>query len=57
MRRRNSGAAGLAAALFLCPKTIEHHLGSVSRKRGFKSRRELAGAFARMPGTDVRAPR
>lgn len=37
----------IAAALFLSPKTIEHHLGSVFRKRGFRSRSELAGAFAR----------
>jgi ABC-type lipoprotein export system ATPase subunit len=35
-----------AAALFLSPKTIEHHLGSVYRKRGFRSRTELAHAFA-----------
>ncbi|HWM74501.1 MAG TPA: LuxR family transcriptional regulator [Nocardioides sp.] len=37
----------VAAALFLSPKTIEHHVGSIFRKRGFKSRSELAGAFAR----------
>ena len=36
----------VAAALFLSPKTIEHHLGSVFRKRGFKSRTELARAYA-----------
>ena len=36
----------VAAALFLSPKTIEHHLGSVFRKRGFRSRTELARAFA-----------
>ena len=36
----------VAAALFLSPKTIEHHLGSVFRKRGFRSRTELASAFA-----------
>jgi DNA-binding CsgD family transcriptional regulator len=47
----------VAAALFLSPKTIEHHLGSVFRKRGFKSRSELASAFARLPGTDVAGPR
>ena len=47
----------VAAALFLSPKTIEHHLGSVFRKRGFKSRSELASAFARMPGHDVGGPR
>ena len=36
----------VAAALFLSPKTIEHHLASVFRKRGFRSRTELAAAFA-----------
>ena len=36
----------VAAALFLSPKTIEHHLASVFRKRGFRSRTELASAFA-----------
>jgi DNA-binding NarL/FixJ family response regulator len=38
----------VAATLFLSPKTIEHHLASVFRKRGFRSRTELAGAFARI---------
>ncbi len=28
----------IAAALFLSPKTVEHHLSSVYRKRGFRSR-------------------
>ncbi|HET9421580.1 MAG TPA: AAA family ATPase [Nocardioides sp.] len=47
----------VAAALFLSPKTVEHHLGSVFRKRGFKSRSELAGAFARgAPGRDPGLP-
>jgi DNA-binding CsgD family transcriptional regulator len=36
----------VAAALFLSPKTVEHHLGSVFRKRGLRSRTELARAFA-----------
>ena len=36
----------VAATLFLSPKTIEHHLASVFRKRGFRSRTELAAAFA-----------
>jgi DNA-binding CsgD family transcriptional regulator len=36
----------VAAALFLSPKTVEHHLGRVFRKRGFRSRAELAGSFA-----------
>jgi DNA-binding NarL/FixJ family response regulator len=35
----------IAAALFLSPKTVEHHLNSVYRKRGFRSRAELAGSF------------
>jgi DNA-binding NarL/FixJ family response regulator len=37
----------VAAALFLSPKTIEHHLASVFRKRGFRSCTELAAASAR----------
>jgi DNA-binding NarL/FixJ family response regulator len=37
----------VAAGLFLSPKTVEHHLASVFRKRGFRSRTELAAAFAR----------
>ena len=41
----------VAAALFLSPKTIEHHLAGVFRKRGFRSRTELARAMA----TDPRA--
>jgi DNA-binding CsgD family transcriptional regulator/tetratricopeptide (TPR) repeat protein len=39
----------VAASLFLSPKTVEHHLGSVFRKRGFRSRTELAAAFAAAP--------
>ena len=35
----------IAAALFLSPKTVEHHLSSVYRKRDFRSRAELAGSF------------
>jgi DNA-binding NarL/FixJ family response regulator len=35
----------IAAALFLSPKTVEHHLSSVYQKRGFRSRAELAGSF------------
>ena len=40
----------VAAALFLSPKTVEHHLGSVLRKRGLRSRTELARALAVDPG-------
>jgi DNA-binding NarL/FixJ family response regulator len=36
----------IAAALFLSPKTVEHHLASVFRKRGFRSRTQVAAAFA-----------
>jgi DNA-binding CsgD family transcriptional regulator len=36
-----------ATALFLSPKTIEFHLGSVYRKLGIRSRTELARRFAR----------
>lgn len=32
----------IAAALFLSPKTVEHHVGAVLRKRGLRSRTELA---------------
>ncbi|HJU02264.1 MAG TPA: LuxR C-terminal-related transcriptional regulator, partial [Actinomycetes bacterium] len=41
----------VAAALFLSPKTIEHHLASVFRKRGYRSRTELASAFAAAAAT------
>lgn len=36
----------VATALFLSPKTVEHHLSSIFRKRGFRSRTELARSFA-----------
>ena len=40
----------VAAALFLGPKTVEHHLASVFRKRGFRSRAEMPSAFAATEG-------
>lgn len=40
----------VAAALFLSPKTIEHHVGSVLRKRGLRSRTQLAATLARGVG-------
>jgi DNA-binding NarL/FixJ family response regulator len=42
----------VAAALFLSPKTVEHHLGAVLRKRGLRSRTELARALAVDSGND-----
>jgi DNA-binding NarL/FixJ family response regulator len=36
----------VAAALFLSPKTVEHHLAAVLRKRGLRSRTELARTLA-----------
>ena len=39
----------VAAALFLSPRTVEHHLGSVFRKRGWRSRSELVRAMAGGP--------
>ena len=39
----------VAAALFLSPKTVEHHLSSVYRKRGLRSRTELVRAIAGQP--------
>jgi DNA-binding CsgD family transcriptional regulator len=36
----------VATALFLSPRTVEHHLGSVLRKRGLRSRTELARDLA-----------
>ena len=43
----------IGAALFLSPKTIERHLGNVFRKRGLRSRTELAVAYSRAPEQDV----
>nr|WP_281371687.1 LuxR C-terminal-related transcriptional regulator [Petropleomorpha daqingensis] len=37
----------IAAALFLSPKTVEHHLTSILRKRGLRSRAAVAAQFAR----------
>ena len=36
----------VAAALFLAPKTVEHHLSAIFRKLGVKRRTELARVFA-----------
>ncbi len=43
----------IGASLFLSPKTIERHLSSVYRKRGFRSRTELAAALARQAAVAV----
>ena len=37
----------IGAALFLSPRTVERHLGNVFRKRGVRSRTELAATYAR----------
>lgn len=37
----------IGAALFISPRTVERHLGNVFRKRGVRSRTELAAAYAR----------
>ena len=42
----------IGASLFLSPKTIERHLSNVFRKRGFRSRTELAAVFARSTDPD-----
>ncbi|MGY1755097.1 AAA family ATPase [Blastococcus sp. SYSU D01042] len=36
----------IAAALFLSPRTVEHHVTTALRKRGLRSRAALAAAFA-----------
>jgi len=43
----------IGAALFLSPKTIERHLSNVFRKRGVRSRTELAVAYTRAPEPDL----
>ncbi|HEY5783521.1 MAG TPA: AAA family ATPase [Microlunatus sp.] len=47
---RGMATKDIAAALFLSPRTVEHHLGSVYRKRGVRTRAELAASF-RTPET------
>jgi DNA-binding CsgD family transcriptional regulator len=37
----------IGAALFISPKTVERHLSCVFRKRGFRSRTQLAATYAR----------
>ena len=46
----------IGAALFLSPKTVERHLGNVFRKRGFRSRTELAATYARSGDRNDAAP-
>ena len=45
-----------AAALFLSPKTIEHHLHNVYRKLAISSRRELVEAMTRHPQSTAPSP-
>ena len=44
----------VAAALFVSPSTVEHHVSSVLRKRGLRSRTELAAAFGDRGGSGGR---
>ncbi len=47
----------VGAALFLSPKTIEHHLGSIYRKLGLRSRVQLAALLAdQLPSPGRTAP-
>ncbi|MGH8836506.1 MAG: hypothetical protein ACRDWG_16140 [Actinomycetes bacterium] len=39
-------------ASLLSPKTGERHLSNVFRKRGFRSRTEVAASFARSPDSN-----
>ena len=41
----------VAAALFLSPKTVEHHLTTILRKRGLRSRAAVAAEFAARQAT------
>jgi DNA-binding NarL/FixJ family response regulator len=43
----------VGAALFLAPKTVEHHLSRTFRKLGIRRRVELAGALG--PAAEARA--
>ena len=45
----------VATTLFLSPKTVDHHLGSINQKRGFRSRTQLAHAMAQNDAMDVGA--
>ncbi|WP_201447264.1 helix-turn-helix transcriptional regulator [Conexibacter woesei] len=40
----------VGSALFLSPKTIEHHLSAIYRKLGLRSRAQLAAAMAGQAG-------
>jgi DNA-binding CsgD family transcriptional regulator len=48
--------AEIAASMYLSPRTIERHVGSILTKLGYRSRIQIANAVARghLPGRDVR---
>jgi DNA-binding CsgD family transcriptional regulator len=45
--------AEVAAALFVSPRTVEHHLHNIYRKVGVRSRAQLAARFPAAPKTSV----